>query len=262
MTEIDFEVLTELHINNQRQGPGSLFYTLEALRISGFDTQSTLEIADIGAGTGAASIALLNHTQSHITAVDLLPAFVDKLNANVLACEVNNGTLIKDRLTTLVANMDNLPFKAHQFDLIWSEGAIYNIGFETGINLWKPFLKPKGLMVISELTWLTDHRSKTIEDFWQAHYPEISTADKKISQLAKAGYQLRGYFPLPVTCWLDEYYAPLLAQSKILQQNSVKYDDKKSEILKKHVDFIVDEVNLFNNYQNYYSYGMYIVQND
>ena len=37
--------------------------------------------------------------------------------------------------------MDALPFQEEELDLIWSEGAIYNIGFERGMNEWNKFLK-------------------------------------------------------------------------------------------------------------------------
>jgi len=37
--------------------------------------------------------------------------------------------------------MDDLPFQDEELDLIWSEGAIYNIGFERGLIEWRKFLK-------------------------------------------------------------------------------------------------------------------------
>jgi len=40
----------------------------------------------------------------------------------------------------VVGNMENLPFQNEELDLIWSEGAIYNIGFERGLNKWRKFL--------------------------------------------------------------------------------------------------------------------------
>ena len=43
------------------------------------------------------------------------------------------------RSVPLAASMEDLPFESSYFDLIWSEGAIYNIGFEKGIKTWKPF---------------------------------------------------------------------------------------------------------------------------
>ena len=46
----------------------------------------------------------------------------------------------------------NLPFGYEGYDVIWSEGAIYNIGFEKGVKDWKRFLKTGGMMVVSEIT--------------------------------------------------------------------------------------------------------------
>ena len=46
--------------------------------------------------------------------------------------------------------MDNLPFQNEELDLIWSEGAIYNIGFERGMNEWNKYLKKGGFIAVSE----------------------------------------------------------------------------------------------------------------
>ena len=37
-------------------------------------------------------------------------------------------------------------FAMRNLDLIWSEGAIYNIGFERGLNEWREFLKTGGTL--------------------------------------------------------------------------------------------------------------------
>ena len=37
-------------------------------------------------------------------------------------------------VTGIVGSMENLPFRKEEFDLIWSEGAIDSIGFETGLT--------------------------------------------------------------------------------------------------------------------------------
>jgi len=66
--------------------------------------------------------------------------------------------------------MDDLPFKEGEFDLIWSEGAIYNIGFENGLKKWKDYLKAGCYLSVSEITWITQTRP---EEFWKAEYPEV-----------------------------------------------------------------------------------------
>ena len=93
--------------------------------------------------------------------------------------------------------MDNLPFQNEELDLIWSEGAIYNIGFERGMNEWNRFLKKDGFIAVTEASWFTPERPAEIEDFWLANYPEIDTIPTKIAQMEKAGYTLTAHFILP-----------------------------------------------------------------
>ena len=48
----------DLHINGERQGPGSDKETRKALDMTLLDQNAPLKIADIGCGTGASTIAL------------------------------------------------------------------------------------------------------------------------------------------------------------------------------------------------------------
>ena len=97
--------------------------------------------------------------------------------------------------------MDALPFRAGELDLIWSEGAIYNIGFERGLNEWREYLKPGGYLAVSESVWFTDERPTEIHDFWVDAYPEIDTIPNKVAQIHRAGYLPVAAFVLPETCW-------------------------------------------------------------
>ncbi len=63
-----------------------------------------------------------------VTAVDFLPDFIHDLDID--AERENLGK----QIGTLSASMDALPFEEQSFDAIWSEGAIYNIGFASGIK--------------------------------------------------------------------------------------------------------------------------------
>ena len=72
--------------------------------------------------------------------------------------------------------------------MIWSEGAIYNIGFERGLKEWRRFLKTGGYVAVSEASWFTEERPKEIDEFWQDAYPGIDTVSNKVDQMQKAGY--------------------------------------------------------------------------
>jgi SAM-dependent methyltransferase len=181
--EFDFSLICEYFSNAERQGPGSPEVTLKALNFIDNLTDKSL-IADIGCGTGGQTMVLAQHAPGHITGLDFFPGFIDKFNCN--ASKLN----LHDRVRGIVGSMDDLPFQKEELDLIWSEGAIYNIGFERGINLWREYLKTGGYLVVSESSWFTDERPKEINDFWMDIYPEIDTIPAKVTQMQKAGYRM------------------------------------------------------------------------
>ena len=125
----NLQLLIDLHQRAERQGPGSDTVTQKALDMTGINLSAPLKIADIGCGTGASTLVLaqqLKNTQ--ITAVDFLPEFLQVLQERAQKADV------AERISTLSVSMDELPFQSETYDLIWSEGAIYNIGFEKGIQ--------------------------------------------------------------------------------------------------------------------------------
>ena len=120
----DLQLLIDLHKGADRQGPGGDTETEKALDISMLDRSEPLKIADIGCGTGASTLALARLLKGHITAVDFLQEFLDVLKTNAEKRGVG------EKISTLCCSMDNLPFGDEEFDVLWSEGAIYNIGFD------------------------------------------------------------------------------------------------------------------------------------
>jgi hypothetical protein len=79
----------------------------------------------------------------------MLPQFLEKLVKNA---EENH---VVERITVKKMLMEQLTFDEKFFDVIWSEGAIYNIGFEKGLSLWRKYLKDDGYIAVSEISWLT-----------------------------------------------------------------------------------------------------------
>ncbi|MEZ4911403.1 MAG: methyltransferase domain-containing protein [Saprospiraceae bacterium] len=248
MTEL--ELIIDLHRNSERQGPGSEADTLRALALLNLPADQNIKVADIGCGTGGQSILLAKNIIGQITAVDLFPEFLKELN------EKSQKLGLRDKIVTIEKSMDDLPFSDGEFDLIWSEGAIYNIGFENGLKKWKPFLKVGGYLAVSEITWITQSRPMEIEEFWKAEYPEIDVASEKIKQLEKNGFTLMGYFNLNQDSWIETYYKPLMARfDAFLTRNN------HSEFARKVVEDNQAEIDLYQAYKDFYSYGFYIARN-
>ena len=245
----ELELIIDLHKSSERQGPGSETDTLRALEFMDLPKDKNLKIADIGCGSGGQTITLAKNTTSEITAVDLFTPFLVELDLKAL----QNG--VSGKVTSQKESMDKLPFEKKSIDIIWSEGAIYNMGFEKGIQAWKEFLKPGGYLAVSEVTWISNSRPKEIEDFWKREYPEIDTAANKIKILEENGYTLTGYFYLNKKSWLDNYYQPL--EEKI---PAFLKKHKHSELAQKVVQDHQSEIELYKKYKDFFSYGFYVAR--
>ena len=245
----NYQLLIDLHKSANRQGPGSDTETEKALSLAMIDQKAPLKIADIGCGTGASTLLLARLLKAQITAVDFLQDFLEVLEHRA----ENMG--LSEKITTLNCSMDNLPFDDEEYDVIWSEGAIYNIGFEKGVMDWNRYLKVGGVLVVSEITWITDSRPPEIQKYWEGEYAEINVASSKIGVLENNGYSPIGYFVLPEYCWLDNYYRPMQDSFKdFLNRNG------NSEEARAIVEWEKREIELYEKYRNYYSYGVYIAK--
>ncbi len=246
---MNYELLIDLHKMNKRQGPGGDAQTLKALKLSGLMTSTrSMQIADIGCGTGASTLVLAENLNASITAIDLFQDFLDILNANAQ----KRG--FADKITTQSGSMEELAFEDGSLDVIWSEGAIYNMGFAKGVEYFKRFLKPGGTLAVSEITWLTAERPEEIQRHWDSEYPEIAIASDKIKILEDHGFILKGYFPLPESSWIENYYAPL----KNTFDGFITRND--SEDARAIVESEKAEAAHYEKYSHYFSYGFYIAQ--
>lgn len=247
MTEI--ELLVDLHKNHERQGPGGRKELEKALDLANLNNSNCLKIADIGCGTGVSSLALAEILNCKITAIDFLSDFINILTSTAK----KRGQL--EKISPIVCSMDNLSFEKEELDLIWSEGAIYNMGFENGLKYWKQFLKPFGTICVSEITWLTDKRPQEINNYWNEAYPEIGTAGDKLRTIERCGYSPIGYFVLPEECWENHYYKPI-------ERDFDSFLDRHqgNHMAKELVNCEIQEIKLYRKYKEFFSYGFYIAE--
>lgn len=244
--DFDIELICDYFSTMDRQGPGSQEATIKALSfIDNLDEKSN--ILDLGCGTGAQTIVLAQNTPGNITGIDLCPAFIEKLNENVQKLN------LQSRVKGVIGSMDKIDFQINELDLIWSEGAIYNIGFEEGMNYWNKFLKKGGYVAVTEATWFTDKRPKEIFDFWNNAYSQIDTIPNKIAQMQKAGYVVVASFILPDTCWIDNFFIPEKT-AQIIFLN--KYKGNKSA--EAFIEYEKLGAELYMKYKEYYGYVFYI----
>lgn len=240
------DLLLETHIGLERQGPGSPETMKQAIGFLG-PVEQFQQIADFGCGTGGQTMLLAEHLPGTVTGLDMFPDFINRLTEKA-KCRGLEG-----RVTGVVGKMENLPFQKKTFDLIWSEGAIDNIGFEKGLRHWHDFLKQGGYVAVTCPSWITKEHPSAVEQFWTEAGSRLDPVEKNIEIMQNSGYQFIASFVLPEECWTENYFFP---RASAIQNLMNKY--AQSDIMQEYAERNRHEVELFLKYQQHYGYVFYI----
>jgi ubiquinone/menaquinone biosynthesis C-methylase UbiE len=179
-----------------------LKYTRKAYRM--LPQTDKPRILDIGCGSGIPTMELARLSQGEITAIDIDQPALDKFNRRI------EEAGLAERVQGVNCSMFDMDFPDGSFDIIWSEGSIYPIGFERGLREWKRFLKPAGFIVVHD---------------------EQGNVKGKLKQISNCGYDLLGYFMLSKEIWWAEYFAPL---EKLIAESGTMYADDPKVIEELH----------------------------
>jgi ubiquinone/menaquinone biosynthesis C-methylase UbiE len=153
-------------------------------------------ILDIGCGSGIPTLELARLSQGAvIIGIDIDQPALDKFITKIKEAGLTKRVQVVNRS---ILDMD---FPNESFDIIWSEGSIYAIGFEKGLREWRRFLQPDGFMVVHD---------------------EQGNVTEKLEQISNCGYELLDYFILSKETWWTEYFAPL---EKLITQSRGRYTD-------------------------------------
>lgn len=233
-----------------RQGPGSEKSTQKAIQLLPLDHQAKYHILDIGCGKGIHTLHLLEEfPHATVTAVD-----IDETSLDILRLKMVEGGF-ENRLEIKQLSMFDQLVPDESVDLIWAEGSIYIMGFHHGLREWHRYLKPGGMFVCSEISWLHSHPSQAAQDFWKENYTEMDTIPTKIHQIEQAGYRYHYSFALPQSDWEQEYYAPLEISLK-----SVLFNHPNDPEAKRVAHMLTEEIQLYRKHPNDYSYVFYGMQ--
>ncbi len=153
-------------------------------------------ILDIGCGSGVSTMELARLTDGEIIGLDIDQNVLNRLNRKIKKAGLS------DRFKTLNCSLLDMEFPDESFDIIWSEGSIYVIGFAKGLQEWKRLIRPDGFMVVHD---------------------EMGDVEEKLEQISTCGYELLGYFTLDINIWWNEYFVPL---GKLVNEARAKYADE------------------------------------
>jgi len=242
------DVFYEIHSDNLREGPGDDDSTKKALSFIKNLPEIPL-ILDIGCGPGMQTLVLAIETRGIITAIDTYDPYLKDLNKKTKKEDLAN--MIK----VINMSMFDMDFHEESFDLIWSEGAIYIIGFKSGLQNWRKYLKYNGYCVVTEISWLCDSIPNDLKAYWMNAYPEMKSINDNIKLIKEIGYSIIDHFILPESSWWANYYDPIEKKLKNLEN---KYKDLEGvlEIIKAEKT----EMEMYRKYSKYYGYVFYIMQ--
>jgi len=246
-TERAMEIFLEAFDGMPRLGPGQRAATQRAYRTLTLPAEP--RILDVGCGNGSQTLDLAEVSSGRITAVDNHAPFLERLQKEA------NARGVGERVRPVCMDMAALDFPDGTFDLVWSEAAIYNIGFAKGLSAWKSLLAPGGCLAVSEACWLRPDPPPEIERWWRQEYPAITDVETNLALIREAGYVPLGHFALPPQAWTDEYFVPLQARTNQLR---AKYgnDPEATGVL----DSLQIEIDQYRAYGDGYGYVFFMMR--
>jgi SAM-dependent methyltransferase len=238
--------LIELHRGLERQGPGDTDfsdYIISQLP----ELPTNPRIADIGCGTGAGTLFLADKFRSKVRAVDISRDFLDELDNRAK----QRG--LEHLVETIECDMKSLDWKPESIDLLWSEGAAYNLTFKGALKAWRPLMAPNGIAVISEIGYFTSEVPESLKVYWQNAYPAIGTESENSIHANSSGFKILGIHRLPSKAWWENYYGPL-------RDNMNFFKHSEDSILQAVIKETEEEMKLFEEHEEQYGYSFYMMK--
>jgi ubiquinone/menaquinone biosynthesis C-methylase UbiE len=240
------EALIRLHTGLKRQGPGDQAFTLFILQKLP-ELPPNPRIADIGCGAGAGALILAKQYGAKVRAVDFSKVFLDQM------MNYAREQSIEDLIEPVTCDMGKLDWEPESIDLLWSEGAAYNITFEGALKAWRPLLPVGGIVVISEMNYFTDEAPNSVVEYMKTAYPGIKTEAKNVELINSSGFNFLELHRLPSKAWWENYYDPL-------QDNIKKFLQIDDEVMQMVIHETEEEMRFFKQYHEEYGYTFYMMR--
>lgn len=226
-----------------RQGPGSPDTTARALWLVP-ELPARPRILDLGCGSGGQTLTLADLLpDAQITAMDERASLLQRLERDA------HQQGVADRITVVEGDFARPP--DGPWDLVWSEGAAYALGFERAVQTWSALLVPGGSLALSEVVWTTSDPAPEIRDFWADEYSAMASLGAREQALREAGLTLMESFRFPESDWWDRYYQPLADHVASLR-------DEASPVLAEVLDMADREVDMRRRHADAYAYSFLV----
>ncbi|MEM8961245.1 MAG: class I SAM-dependent methyltransferase [Acidobacteriota bacterium] len=200
-----WELFFEVYESLPRQGPGNRASAARALALCA-ELPAAPRILDLGCGVGAQTLHLAELTSGSIVAIDSHAPSIERLRATV----VDRG--MAGRIEARVGDMSRPEASPGSFDLIWSEGALYNIGLEKALEVCHGLLRPGGYVAFTDAVWLTEDPPAELKAGFDEEYPTMGRVEDGVAKVRAHEFELVDHFTLPDEAWWDDFYTPMVAR--------------------------------------------------
>ncbi|HEU19303.1 MAG TPA: class I SAM-dependent methyltransferase [Deltaproteobacteria bacterium] len=242
-----WEIFFELYESLPRQGPGNRASAAKALALCR-DLPPSPAIIDLGCGVGGQTLQLAELTSGNIVAVDSHAPSIERLHATI----AEHG--LSQRISPVVGDLSNLGQPPGSFDLVWSEGALYNIGIESALRVCHKLLCPGGYLAFTDAVWRKENPPPEVKASFENDYPTMGRVPDIQAAIERSGFSLIGHFTLPDDAWWDDFYTPMEIRIEELRQ---KYADGEALTV---LDQLAQEPAIHRSYSDYYAYEFFVAR--
>jgi len=243
--EIFFEVFESL----PRQGPGNRACAERALDLCR-DLPRSPAVLDLGCGVGGQTLHLAELIGSgSIVAIDSHAPSIERLRAVAAA----RG--LAQRIDAIVGDMASPQQPRGSFDLIWSEGALYNLGLRNALRICHDLLRPGGYLAFTDSVWRKDNPPPAIKASFEIEYPTMGRLEDDLAAIRDGGFDLAGHFTLPDEAWWEDFYTPMEARIAELRDR-YSGDVAASTVLEQ----IAEEPRMHRLHCDFYAYEFFVAR--
>lgn len=240
--EIFFDVYEAL----PRQGPGNRESAARALSLCK-DLPASPAVLDLGCGVGGQTLYLAEFTSGTIVAIDSHGPSIKRLRA------VLEERGLSHRVQALVGDMANPDQPPESFDLIWSEGALYNIGISNALRICRTLLRPGGYLAFTDAVWRKEDPPPEVKAGFDLDYPAMGRVEDILLMMEDCGFEQISHFSLPDEAWWDDFYRPM--EQRIRELRASCSGDSEAESV---LDQLAQEPEMHRRYCEYYAYEFFV----